>query len=405
MTGRHLLTMLDSTPPGFHRSCYIMKPSRNRRAAAQPPEAETLQKLAIGLAESGCRAEDAFWEKCLEETLDLVFADGDEAVLVSALDGLYEKQPRAYELLADSIESRAEESGVLLLAAPVLAWSRFTIPAGRIPAAILKDLSVHLRAHVLAEGVQLGLADMLFSPDQLPQGFCETAAFTRALAAPTESGGVLKIDEKSLPETGRFLSDVRYLLAAVKAEKGAPIFRWQEADGSRASALAQWKRQGAACIAPLLPGCAIDAELPDAFFAACRQSDRASRPFSIMASASFLSTTLEVQPDGLRAIIAVFRDQQIEELRIGFTLTDSNEVVHGVVWPLLGPDEESTEAFGQIETALRQVGIQTIEALDQRFPLEYCDDCGAPMYPSPEGEAVHAELPEDSAGQMPKHLH
>ncbi|MEN3111977.1 DUF2863 family protein [Uliginosibacterium paludis] len=382
-----------------------MKPSRNRRASTQPPEAETLQKLAAGLAESGCRAEDAFWEKHLEEALDAVFAEGDENVLVNALDGLYEKQQRAYEVLADSIESRAEEAGVLLLAAPVLAWSRFEIPSGRIPAAILKDLSVHLRAHVLAEGVQLGIADMLFSPDQLPQGFCETAGFTRAIAAAAEADGVMKVDEKSLPETGRFLSDVRYILAAVKAGKAQPIFRWQEADGSRAHALAQWKQQGGACLAPMLPGCAIEPELPDAFFAACRQSDRASRPFSIMASTAFLSTTLDVEPEKLRAVVAVFRDQQVEELRIGFTLAERSEVVHGVVWPLLGPDEEAAEAFVQIEASLRQVGIRIIEQLDQRFPLEYCDDCGAPMYPSPEGEAMHAELPEDRAGQMPRHLH
>ncbi|SBT09802.1 hypothetical protein PROAA_3470002 [Candidatus Propionivibrio aalborgensis] len=32
----------------------------------------------------------------------------------------------------------------------------------------------------------------------------------------------------------------------------------------------------------------------------------------------------------------------------------------------------------------------------QRFPFEFCDDCGAPLYPNTEGETVHAELPEQS---------
>jgi hypothetical protein len=32
--------------------------------------------------------------------------------------------------------------------------------------------------------------------------------------------------------------------------------------------------------------------------------------------------------------------------------------------------------------------------LDHHFPMEFCDDCGAPMYPNPEGELVHAEMPE-----------
>ena len=42
--------------------------------------------------------------------------------------------------------------------------------------------------------------------------------------------------------------------------------------------------------------------------------------------------------------------------------------------------------------------------LDHRLPLEYCDDCGAPLYPNPDGEPVHAELPEEEAS-VPRHLH
>ena len=63
------------------------------------------------------------------------------------------------------------------------------------------------------------------------------------------------------------------------------------------------------------------------------------------------------------------------------------------------------ETLAEIESTLRSCGIADILVLDNEFPMEYCDDCGAPMYPSPEGEAVHAELPEEQAEQMPKHLH
>jgi hypothetical protein len=34
--------------------------------------------------------------------------------------------------------------------------------------------------------------------------------------------------------------------------------------------------------------------------------------------------------------------------------------------------------------------------LDQQFPYEFCDDCGAPLYPNAEGDAVHAEMPEQT---------
>ena len=139
--------------------------------------------------------------------------------------------------------------------------------------------------------------------------------------------------------------------------------------------------------------------------AASRQADRASRPYSIRASVAFLSSTLNVAPTGIRAVIAPFHERQLEEYRIGFTTLNSNKVVHGVVWPLLGIEDDSPEVTQQIEQALRECGVTSILQLDQRFPLEYCDDCGVPLYPSPEGEAVHAELPEDSAEQMPRHLH
>jgi uncharacterized protein YuzB (UPF0349 family) len=35
--------------------------------------------------------------------------------------------------------------------------------------------------------------------------------------------------------------------------------------------------------------------------------------------------------------------------------------------------------------------------LDHHFPLEFCDDCGAPLYPNVEAELVHAEMPEQPA--------
>jgi uncharacterized Zn finger protein (UPF0148 family) len=41
--------------------------------------------------------------------------------------------------------------------------------------------------------------------------------------------------------------------------------------------------------------------------------------------------------------------------------------------------------------------------LSERMPLEYCDDCGAPLFPNADGELVHAQIPE-SAEPVP-HLH
>ena len=387
-----------------------MKRNRFGRRAALPRDAEELLRLASGLADSGSRAEDSYWEAQLFAAIAEQLQGAGEDVLAATLDQAYTTNPRSYDVLADCIETCAEQHSVaggqlLLIAAPLLAWSRFSIPAMPIPVKVLQNLRVHLQAHVLARNVKLALADVLFSPDQLPQGYCDTAMFTASLAATTDMEAIASIDPAGLPETSRFLSDVRYVLGAVIVPPGEPVFRWQEADGSREQAMQQWRAQGGACIQPLLPGCAVELVLPDAYFAACRQADRASRPYSIRASVAFLSTSLDVAPGELRAVIAPFHEQQLEEYRIGFTLSDQPQVVHGVVWPLLGQEDDSADVLGEIEAALKESGVTRIEQLDQRFPLEYCDDCGAPMYPSPDGEAVHAELPEAQAEQIPRHLH
>lgn len=389
-----------------------MKRTRFGRRGGLSRDAEQLVWLATGLAESGSRPEDRFWERKLATIVDGLLDADDEDTFNEALDHLYAANPRAYDELADYVESRAETARhddesheVLLIAAPVLSWSRFRIPATSIPAAVLANLRVHLQAHVLADGVRLAVADYLFSPDQLPVGYCATARLTEELAAAALAGRDVRTETEGMPETAQFLSDTRYLLAAVAAPKGSPMFSWQQRGGSRDQALEQWRAQGGACLAPLLPGCAIDVVLPETYFAASREADRESRPYSVRASVAFLGATLETPAAGLRAVVAPFHDRQLEEYRIGFTLQQADAVLHGVVWPLLGAEDDESESVAQIESTLRECGVNDILVLDHSFPLEYCDDCGAPYYPSPEAEAVHAELPEEPSDHVPRHLH
>jgi hypothetical protein len=393
-----------------------MKRSRFSRRNKQTPDTEELIRMATQLSLSGSRLEDAFWERRLAVLVDRLLDGNDEAALNAALDHLYGAGGRAYDELADMVEYCAEAhhhpmSGaatgqdVLLFAAPVLAWSRYAIPAGSITAEVLANLRVQLQAHVFAADVRFGLADFLFSPDQLPQSYCETAALTGRLCKAALHGRDLRLDASSLAETMSFLSDTRYLIGVVCAPAGVPLFRWQEEDGSRSESLKQWRTQGGEALRPLLPACAMEPLLPQSFHAAVREADRASRPYSLRSAVAFLQTALNVPASNLRAVVAPYYDRQLEEFRIGFTLGDAGEVVHGVVWPLLDDEDEAAESPGQIEAVLREAGLREVMILDHRFPLEYCDDCGAPLYPNPEGEPVHAELPEQEAEAMPRHLH
>ena len=393
-----------------------MKRPRFSRRNKQTPDTEHVIRLATSLSQSSSRIEDEFWESRLAALIDHLLADGDESALTAALDHLYGVGGRAYDELADTIESCCESQrteategarafDIQLVAAPVLAWSRYTIPSGPIGIEAIANLRVQLQAHVLAKDAKLGLVNYFFSPDQLPQSYAETAALTDKLAKAALHDRDLKLDPDQMPETVNFLSDTRYVLGAIAVPRGMPMFRWQEEDGSRTEATKQWRLQGGEALRPLLPACATEPLLPQPYHAAAREADRASRPYSLRAAVAFLQTTLNVSAADLRAVIAPFYDRQIEEYRIGFTLAQSTDVVHGVVWPMLESEDEASDAPAQIELVLREAGLHTIVALDERFPLEYCDDCGAPLYPNPDGEPVHAELPEEQAESAPRHLH
>jgi hypothetical protein len=390
-----------------------MKRSRFGPRARLTREAEQLTLLATGLSHSGSRVEDHYWDQRLAAQVDKLLAAGNEDALTNALDHLYRANGRAYDELADTLEARAEggqltgdggEHDALLIAAPLLAWSRYMIQAGPIPAETLTNLQVQLQAHVLAQGTRLALADYLFSPDQLPRSYCDTYGIAAQLAQAALGKGVLGVDPESMSETAQFLSDMRYLVGVVVAPRGEALFRWQETDGSRETAATQWHAQGGAALQALLPGCAYELLLPDAYHAACREADRQARPYSVRASVLYLKTELNLQPAAMRAVVAPFHEHRLEEYRVGFTLRDKPGVVHGVVWPLLDAEDEASEIPAQIEAVLKETGVTEVLTLDHRFPLEYCDDCGAPLYPNPDGEPEHAEMPERDE-QAPAQLH
>ncbi|EXI82840.1 MAG: hypothetical protein AW10_00289 [Candidatus Accumulibacter appositus] len=381
--------------------------SRKRISA----DATELGRLAIGLAESGSKLEDLFWQKRLADLVDRLLHDGAEEDLNASLDRLFDTHAMAHDDLADIVESQAEsctmldrgqDFDILLIAVPVLGWSRFSIPATQIPQSLLQTLKVQLGAHVFAAGARVALADYLYSPDQLPHSFVDTWQLLQKLGAAALAGCDLGVDASSMPETNRFLSDTRYLVGALAVPRGLPLFRWNEADKStREAALKEWLRQGAPCLEPLLTGCAYQPLLADAYHAACRAADSASRPYSLNASVAFLQATLADSADNLRAIVGAFHDKRLEEYRIGFGPRDEDVIYHGVVWPLLGIEDETTDVAGEIEGVLRKTGLKEVTVLDQQFPYEFCDDCGAPLYPNSEGETVHAEMPEqdDSPSQ------
>lgn len=388
-----------------------MKQRRHYTSHRLSRDAERLVWLAKGLADSGSRAEDAWWEGELIDLIDRMLAAGQEDALNQSLDRLHETHGRAYDSLADLIEAGSEsldEEGnrFLLLALPVMAWSRYRIPDRKLPATLLANLRVQMQAHVLADGVHLGLADLLFSPDQLPRGFVATSRLVHRLTDVARRDGDLAVAGGDLPETGHYIADLRYVLAVACVPNGRPLFRWQEMDGSRESALKDWQAQASPSLQAAMPGCTIELLLPDAYYSAWRQADQAARGYSLTATAAYLQAALDLPAAALTAVAAPYFDHRLVEWRVSFSRRDDEQVLHGVVWPLLGAEDEGSDIAGEIEQTLKKAGLSHIVMLDQRMPLEYCDDCGAPLFPTEDGESVHAEMPEEAEENTSSlHLH
>jgi hypothetical protein len=404
-------------------------------------ESQRLVSISTAIVQAASRVEERTWERNLDAQLQKLLKTNHQDSIDAALNVLFKGDLAIYDVLMDGVEAVSESSTMveqqdgadvawqaLLVAAPVLAWTRFSIASGTIPNDILSTLTAHFSAHLLADGAHAAIAPTLYSIDQLPRTHAETYALTHKLAAAAhQSGqGAGKNAGKNNgvkpaapgPDTSQFLADTRYLLVAVVAPKDGPLFRWQEAqhnlhiEAERDAALEQWRTQAGPNIGRLLPGCGVELLLPEAYYVACREADKDIRPVSIRAAVHYLTHTLNVEPNDLRAVVAGFgeeaNDNQVDEYRVGFTLRQQSDVVYGIIWPLYGQeDEEGTPVEGpqggdrppapidEIVQHLNEVGVSHVKRIGERYVAEYCDDCGTPLFADPSGELVHAEMPED----------
>jgi hypothetical protein len=385
-----------------------------RPRAKSPPrltrDAERLIALALGLNASGSLTEDRFWEAEMSTLVAKLLENGNDAPIDGALDHLYQTNLGAYDTLIELVENESEsltttqgerQWQALLVAAPIVVWSKYAIPSGAIGRDAAETLQVHLQAHVLAQGARVAMLPYLYSIDQLPRHFSELRRMAAKLADAAIAGEKPKIDLARLPETAHLLADTRFIIACAAVPKGQALFRWQEdASGhaGRAGSLEQWIAQARPTISKLLPGCVFESLLPDAYYVNCRESDRRVRPFGIRAAVAFLENALKVKPPEIRAVVAGFGEERVDEYRVAFHGEDESEIAHGVVWPLYGREDENARPgpLDEVVAQLNECGITEVKRLNGTFTPEYCEDCGAPLFANGEGEIVHAELPEEA---------
>src|SRR6185369_741820 len=134
-----------------------------RPRAKSPPrltrDAERLIALALGLNASGSLTEDRFWEGEMSALVAKLLENGNDAPIDGALDHLYQSNLGAYDTLIELVENESESLVAmqgdrawqgLLIAAPIVAWSKYSIPSGPVGRGEAEALRVQLQAHVLA---------------------------------------------------------------------------------------------------------------------------------------------------------------------------------------------------------------------------------------------------------------
>ena len=400
-----------------------MARARSQTTPRLTRDASRLITLAQGLNRSGSRVEDQYWESMLGEAITKLLRASQDSPLDAALDLLSQQDTGAYEVLIEQAETQSESiqvekngarHDVLLLVAPIVAWTRYAIPTGPIPATAQQALLAQLHGHVLAQDARVELMPHLLSLDQMPRTFSETWHWLHRLAARALGAETIRPALDSEVETAHMLADTRYLVAAVAVPQGQALFRWQEQPEdpacNRDACLAQWVEQAQPTIAGLLPGCGIECLLPDAYYVSNREADRRVRPLSLRAAVNWLEGAVNLQPAQLRAVVAGCGEARVDEYRIGFTPANSNDVYYGCVWPLYGREEEDLVdddlpgTVDEIAALLKEYGVGEVRRIPGLLPSEFCEDCGAPYFPNPQGELVHAELPEEAAS-APVHFH
>jgi hypothetical protein len=347
----------------------------------------------------------------------------NQNVIDAALDQTFRINTVAFEVLADSAETLAEslrmehedqEWDVLLLALPIVAHTRYQIPSGPLPVNMIEATAQALHSAIAASDTRLAIVPWLYSIDQMPHSHSQTRVLTEALANAAISAKEVKLELRDMTETIAVLADPRFIITALCAPSGSPIFRWQAEPPirqERGVSLIAWQNAMHDPIASLLPGCEFELLLPESYFTNCRLADKHVRPLSIRAAVNFLESALGILPAGLSCVVGAFGEEQADEYRISFSAKGSSEIMYGVIWPLYDRESVSNDALNDLSDdespikkicdALHDAGVEDVFRHAMLFDPELCDDCGAPLFPDRSGEAVHAEMPEDAPTQQP----
>ncbi len=375
------------------------------------PERERLLALAYRTSDSTSNVEDRILDKHIEDFCNEALAKGDDSDIEAALAVLKTEEGGNYDDLLSIAEGAAEfyrdKNGVhLLVLVPILAWSRYGIAVGRMPEAIAKRIADLYKTYFAGADARVTVGNTLISAEHIPERLVSVRHLLTVLSKPKTHGSVVDTTFLLTASPADEFSDARYVPLAVSATNEVMLFTpATKARIARARDFMDFALKVREELRCFMLGSFIEVQYPSAFFSAWRQAAVAERLFSLKALVSYVCVG-KTKPEDLVATTAIFsivsegssRETQ-PEIRIGISLFLAPEkIISGIVWPCDANELEIAQSFaGEV---LTMQGVQTVVAHSQLFPMEWCEQCGAPLYANPDGLVVHAERPDSPQGDF-----
>lgn len=341
-------------------------------------------------------------EARLRELCDAVLTEGEDGDIEAALAHFKAEEPGGYgyekllTIAEDCAEAVVDERGsALLLLIPIMAWSRYRNYHGVLDEDVLEKIADCVRKSFSSPKANVVMGSHMLSADHLPEAFRDVRGLLERMRR-LNHGDVYDISSLVREVPPPDFADSRYILCSVSDQNTTDLFRSTD-DGlvEVARGMMDFCLQVHELLELTMIGSVFEVQPVGGFYQSWRESETTMRSWGLKSLVDFAGS-MGYEPNQLIATLGLFvpnsREQdKMSELRIGLTpKNERDHVICGVAWPVI---PEEVDAFsGTARDILESKGLKYIVEHEQSFSLEWCEDCGSPLYATPDGLVVHVEL-------------
>lgn len=364
---------------------------------------EIIREMSV-LAQCTSQLQAQPHEARIRELCNAVLDQGEDGDIEAALAHFKQEEPGGYgyeKLLAiaeDCSEAIVDERGsALMLLIPIMAWSRYRNYYGILDQDVLEDIADCVRRCFASPKARVIMGSHMISADHLPEAFREVRGLVDGMRR-LDHGEVYGIGSLLRETPPPDFADSRYILCTVAADKTEDLLRPNDDTlVSMARAMMNFCLEVHDILEFTMIGSVFEVQPVGGFYQSWRESETTMRAWGLKALVDF-AASMGFAPDKLVATMGLFvpnarENDKMSELRIGLTpKNEPDHVIAGIAWPLM-PDEMDSFA-GTAHDILESKSLHDIVEHEQTFSLEWCEDCGSPLYATPDGLVVHVELPD-----------